>query len=115
VIDIKRLFPVFSIFEKKLAEITDNIIQVKEKATFASTLRNNIMAYDIQCKLPTRSLGKAPTVFEVTQDGRKLGELCIRKGTVEWVKKHKAIENRYSFTWDEFSKCVTKNNNENKQ
>ena len=73
------------------------------------------MAYKIECKLPARNVGKSPTVFQVMQDGKKLGELRIRKGTVEWVKRHKASENRYSFTWDEFSKHITNNSQKKSQ
>ena len=68
------------------------------------------MAYGTQCTLPTRPQGKAPTVFEISLDGRKLGELCVRKGSVEWIERHKASEKRYSFTWDEFSKHMKKKN-----
>jgi len=71
------------------------------------------MAFSTQCKLPTREQGKAATVFEISQDGRKLGELCVRKGSVEWVERNKASEKRYSFTWDEFSKHMRKKNNKN--
>jgi len=69
------------------------------------------MSYNTQCTLPTRDQGKAPTIFEVSQDGRKLGELCVRKGSIEWVERHKASQKRYPFTWDEFSKHMKKKNN----
>jgi len=67
--------------------------------------------YKTQCLPAKWSQTKEPTIFEVEGINGKLGELRVRRGSVEWADRGGAKEKTYQFQWDEFAKHMRKRNN----
>jgi hypothetical protein len=49
-------------------------------------------------------LGKKDAVFEIYEDGKKLGTITMSKGSIEWYPKNAKLP--YSFSWSEFDKMI---------
>jgi hypothetical protein len=60
------------------------------------------MAYNVQFKLPERTLGKADIIVDVKENGSVLGKLKVSQGAIEWVRKGGGKKNTYKLPWKEF-------------
>ncbi len=58
--------------------------------------------HDVSFTIPQRQVLSRDVVFEVKSNGRKLGELLISKGNVEWVPVHHAVKKR-RLSWEKFA------------
>jgi hypothetical protein len=60
--------------------------------------------HDVYGNLPFALLGKKDAVFEIYEDGKKLGTITMSKGSIEWYPKNAKLP--YSFSWSEFDKMI---------
>jgi predicted secreted protein len=60
------------------------------------------MASKVDFEIPQSELGKAAARFEAFKDGRKIGTLKIRKGSLEWYPRYQRKRIR-KLTWEQFA------------
>lgn len=63
------------------------------------------MAHLVTFNINSKVALSKDVVFEISEDGKKLGELLISKGNIEWKPKNKAIS-RHRLGWKEFAKVM---------
>jgi hypothetical protein len=61
--------------------------------------------HDVSFTIPQRQVLSRDVVFEVKSNGRKLGELLISKGNVEWVPAYHAVKKR-RLSWEKFAEMM---------
>ncbi len=62
------------------------------------------MAHEVRFELPRRALGKENLVFEVDEDGERLGTLLISKGAVVWYPGR--AKKGYKLSWTRFDEAM---------
>ena len=62
------------------------------------------MAHDVSFSIPTRKLGTADVVFDVNQDGKKLGTLKISKGSLVWFPSGTIYGHKMD--WEKFDQLM---------
>jgi len=62
------------------------------------------MAHDVKFTVPKRPLGVADIEFEVRKAGRKVGTLCVSRGSVVWFARNNTIGHK--LRWQEFDELM---------
>ena len=65
------------------------------------------MAYQVNCTLPARRVGRADVSFVVKQDGAVLGTLEVSRGAIVWYPKKASYG--YKATWKQFNEIAKEN------
>ncbi len=60
--------------------------------------------HNVYLTLPNAELGKSDAVFDIYQDGKKLGTITISKGSIEWYPN--IAKQPYSLSWSQFDKMM---------
>ena len=62
------------------------------------------MSHQVDFILPERRLGKADVVFDVRENGARVGRLLISKGAIEWIPRSKKLRRKWS--WARFDSLI---------
>jgi hypothetical protein len=61
--------------------------------------------HNVYFELPTRELGKVDAKFTIYENGERLGEITISKGSFEYYPANK--HNPVSLYWSQFHRLMT--------
>ena len=62
------------------------------------------MSHQVDFTLPERRLGKNDVVFDVRENGARVGRLLISKGAIEWIPRSKKLRRKWS--WGRFDALI---------
>ena len=62
------------------------------------------MGHVVSFAIPKRDLGRADVVFDVKQDGKKVGRLEVSRGAVVWFPKDHSYG--YKMNWTRFDQLM---------
>lgn len=65
------------------------------------------MEHEVKLNLNTNIVGYKDISIVVSGDGRKLGEVLISKGNIEWKPSPKS-KKKHRLTWTKFAEMMTK-------
>ena len=62
-------------------------------------------SHRVSIALPQKLVLSKDVTFEISSAGRKLGELLVSKGNVEWVPANASVKKR-RLTWEKFARMM---------
>lgn len=61
--------------------------------------------HDIECEIPRATVYNIDVVHKVMSDGKKLGELKVSRGNIQWTPSGHSV-NHYTIAWEKFAELI---------